>query len=213
MSAEPSGESQKIAKKRLAATVWEPFRMPLDGHNGQSLVYEPLDHAVSGATDRNQIVSRMVYGLMMSGVYQSALTIELIKEILTAKAAVINLMKLVAVDPLVLFSSGDVLKQVTAEMDIDELESLTDAEHRFAFFDEAGERFQLHDVQNGIHTERAVICLSEECGGDIAAAGKEQMGRPVSGIWVGRSEVGDIHSIQDGFIVLGIRFVTKDGNG
>lgn len=213
MSAEASGESQKIAKKRLAATVGEPFRVPLDGHNRESLVYETLDHAVFGAADRNQAVTHVVYRLVMGGIYQSAQAVELVKEILTAQAAVINLVELVAAGPLVTLCGDDVLKQIAAEMYVDDLETLTDAENGFTFFDEAGERFQLQDVQNGIHMERAVICLAEERGGDIAASGKEQMSRAVGSLGVGRSEVGDVHSIQGSFIVLSIRLVSKDGNG
>lgn len=187
--------------------------MPLDGHDGERLVYEPFDHAVPGAADRDQAVSHMVYRLMMGGIYQSAHAVELVKEIPSAKAAVIDMVELVVSGPLVALCGDDVLKQIAAEMYIDELESLTDAEHRFASFDEAGECFQLQDVQNGIHMERAVVCLAEEGGGDIAASGKEQMSRAVGGIGVGRSKVGDVHSIQGSFIVFGIRFVAKDGNG
>lgn len=200
-------------EKRLAASIRNPFGVPLDGHNGQSLVYEPFDHTVSGATDRYETVSHVVYRLVMGGIYRSAQTIELIKEIPSAKTAMIDMVELVAAGPLVTLCGGDVLKQIAAEMYIDELESFTDAKHRFSSCDEAGERFKLQDVQNGIHMEGAVICLAEEGGGDIAASGKKKMSRAVGGFGISRSKVRDVHSIQGGFIVLGIRLVSQDGNG
>lgn len=176
-------------------------------------MYESFDHAVCGAADRNQAVSHVVYRLMMGRVYQGTLAVELVKEILTAQTAVIDMVELIAAGPLVASCGDDVLKQIAAEMYIDELEAFADAEHGFFSRDEAGERFELQDVQNGIHMEGTVICLAEESGSDIAAAGKEQMRRAVGLIRVGCSEVGDVHSIQGGFIVSGIRLVTKDGNG
>lgn len=116
-------------------------------------------------------------------------------------------MELVAAGPFVTLCSDNVLKQIAAEMYIDELESLTDAEHGLALFDKAGECFKLQDVQNGVYMEGAVVCLAEEGGGDIAASGKEQMRCAVGSLRVGCSEMGDVYSIQGGFIVSGIRFV------
>lgn len=64
--------------------VGHPFRVPLYGQNGETCVGQPLDHVISGAADRNQPFSGTVYGLMVGGVDQSAVSIELIKEIAAA---------------------------------------------------------------------------------------------------------------------------------
>ncbi len=58
-----------------------------------------------------------------------------------------------------------------------------------------------------------VIRLSKEGGRDIAASGKEQMGRAVCRFGVCCREMGDVQALQSGFIVSGILFVAKDGNG
>lgn len=55
----------------------------------------------------------------------------------------INMVKLVAADPFVAAGSDEILEQIAAEMHIDDLEAFADAEHRFAFFDKAGECFEL----------------------------------------------------------------------
>ncbi len=187
--------------------------MPLDGQDGESPVYDAFDHAVSGAADRQQIVSRTVYSLVMGGIDHSAHAVQLIEEILTAQIAVIDMVELVAADPFVIVCGDDVLKQIAAEMDVDELESLADAKNGFTFRDEARKRLKLQNIQCGIYMERAVICLPEEGGGDVASSGKEQVRGAVGGFRVCCSEVGDAHSIQGGFIVLRILLVAKDGDG
>lgn len=58
-----------------------------------------------------------------------------------------------------------------------------------------------------------MVCLAKEGGGDVSAAGEEQMGRTFGILGGCCSKMGDIHSFQSGFIVFGILFVAKDGYG
>lgn len=58
-----------------------------------------------------------------------------------------------------------------------------------------------------------MIRLTKEGGCDIAASGKEQMGGAVCRLGVCCRKVGDMQALQGGFIVSGILFVTKDGDG
>lgn len=174
---------------------------------------DTFDYTVSGAADRNQAISQMIDGLMVSGIYHGAHTVELVKEIPAAQTAVIDMMKLVAANPFMTVCRDDILKQVAAKMYVDELETFADAKHRLGFRDKAGECFQLQNIEYGVHVEGTVICLAEEGGSDIAASGEEQMCRVDRFVRIGRSEVGYIDSIQCAFIVSGILFVAKDGYG
>lgn len=176
-------------------------------------MYDAFDHTVSGAADREQVVSQTVYSLVMGGIDHSAHAVELIEEILTAQIAVIDMVELVAADPFVIVCGDDVLKQIAAEMDVDELESLADAENGFAVRYKVRKRLKLQNIQCGIYMERAVICLTEEGGGDIASSGKEQVCGAFGGFRVRCSEVGDACSIQGGFIVLRILLMAKDSDG
>ena len=62
-------------KERLAVLCRQALRVPLDSQDGQRPVHQSFDHIVPGAADRNQILSRAVYGLMVGGVYRSAVSI------------------------------------------------------------------------------------------------------------------------------------------
>lgn len=106
-------------------------------------MHDALDHVVSGAAYREQIVSQVIYSLVVSGVYKGACAVELVKEITTAQTAVIDMVELIASGPFVTVCGDDVLNQIAAEMDIDHLQPLADAEHGFASFDKAGKRFEL----------------------------------------------------------------------
>lgn len=180
--------------------------MPLDGKDGESFVDKPLNHVVTGTADGNQSASRAVHSLMMSGIDHGARTIELVKEIAAAETCVIYGMELVMADPSVIFGGINVLEQIAAEMYIDELEPLADAEHRLFFCDETGQCLQLQDVQSSVHMEGAVIRLPKEERSDIPASGEDKVGRESGGFRVGRGNVGNVHSLQSSLIVLGIRF-------
>lgn len=102
-----------------------------------------LDHVVTGAADGDQPFAGMVYCLVVGGVYPDAVSVELIKEITSAKITVKDIVELIAADPPVGLGGVDMLRDVAAEMDVDELQSFADAEDRFSIRDEAGQGFQL----------------------------------------------------------------------
>lgn len=85
----------------------------------------------------------MVYSLVVGGVYLGTLAVELIEEILTAQTAVIDVVELIAADPFMIVCGDDILVQIAAEMNIDDLKPLADAKHRLASCNEAGERLEL----------------------------------------------------------------------
>ena len=69
--------------------------MPLYRENRQGCVGQPFDHVIPGAADRDKPFPYAVYGLMMGGVYLDAASVELVKEITPAKAAVKDIVKLI----------------------------------------------------------------------------------------------------------------------
>ncbi len=187
--------------------------MPLHSQDRERGVDESFDHVVPGAADGNQSFADAVNRLMVGGVYFGVGSIELIKEIAPAEITVKDIMEPVAADPAVSLGGVDMLRDAAAEMNIDELESLADAEHRLFLCGKEGQCLQLQDIEGGVYVKGAMVCLAEKGGRDIAASGEEQVCRAVCRVGVCCREVRDIHTFQSDFIVSGILFVTKDGNG
>lgn len=106
-------------------------------------MFEAFNHAVPCAAYRDQIVSHVINGLVMGGIYLGTLAVELIEEILTAQAAVVDVVELITADPFMIVCGDDILVQIAAEMNIDQLETFADAEHWLASCDEAGECLEL----------------------------------------------------------------------
>lgn len=186
--------------------------MPLYGQDGKGSVNQPFDYVIACTADGNQPFSCAVYGLMMGGVYSGAVSVELVKEIAAAQIAVENRVELVAADPFMRIGGVDVLCDVAAEMNIDELKPFADAEHGLFLFHEAGEKLKLQNVELRVHISGTVIFLTEKGGGDVAAAGKEQMGGMIRGLRQQEGMVGDAHSFQYFLVVLRIFIVAGDDN-
>lgn len=76
-----SGERQKIMKQHVASVINYPFRMPLYCDNGKGTVHKSFNDVVACTADRDQVFTRAVHRLMMGGVYQSAVPVELVEEV------------------------------------------------------------------------------------------------------------------------------------
>ena len=187
--------------------------MPLYSQNGQGGVNQSFDHAVGGTADRNQSFADLVYGLMMSGVYPGAVSVKLIEEVLTTQITVVDMVELVMSGPPVGFGGVNVLCDVAAEVDIDELKPFADAEHGLFLFHKTGEELELQDVELSVHIAGTVVRLSEEGGRNVAAAGEKQMGGVVCGFGVQEGVMGDGQPLQRFFIVFGILTAAGDDNG
>lgn len=118
----------------------------------------------------------MIHGLVVGGIDQSAVAVELIKKVAAVEGVVIDIVQLVPANPFMMVCGLDMLYDIAAEMHIDELKALADAQHGLFLRHEEGKSLKLQDIQLRIDFAGAVICLTEEGGRDIAAAGKEQMG-------------------------------------
>lgn len=174
---------------------------------------QPFDYVIRRTADGNQSISRAVYGLMVGGVYFGAVSVELIKEIAPAQIAVKNRVELIAADPFMGAGGVDVLCDVAAEMNIDELKPFADAEHGLFLFDKAGEKLELQDVELGIHISGTVIRLAEKGRRNIAAAGEEQMGGMVCRFRKQKGMIWDAQFFQHLLVVLGIFTATCDDYG
>lgn len=109
---------------------------------------QPFDHVIASAADREQSCADPIHGLMVGGVYKRTVSIELIEEIPSAKAAVVDGVTLVAACPLMPVRCIDVLPDTAAEMHIDKLESFADAKHRLFLGYKAGQDLQLQDIKS-----------------------------------------------------------------
>lgn len=192
--------------------VRETFRVPLYGQNGKVCVAQPFDHVVSCAADRDQSFAGAVYGLVMGGIYRSAVPIELIKEITASQVAVIYIVKLIAFDPFVDIGGVYVLCDVSAEMDVDKLQPFADAEHGLFLFHKTGEKLELQNVKFGVHVAGTVIRLTEKGGRNVSAAGEKQMGGLFRGLRTEGGTVGDTQPFQRFFVVFCIFTAACDDN-
>lgn len=182
--------------------VRETFRVPLYGQNGKSCVAQPFDHVISRAADRDQSFAGAVYGLVMGGIYRSAVPVELIKEITASQVAVIYIVKLIASDPFVDVGGGDVLCDAAAEMDVDKLQPFADTEHGLFLCHKTGEKLELKNVKFSVHVAGAVIRLTEKGGRNVSAAGEKQMGGLFRGLRTEGGTVGDTQPFQRFFVVF-----------
>lgn len=199
-------------KERLTVLCRQALRVPLDSQDGQRRVHQSFYHVVPGAADRNKVFPRAVYCLMVGGIYRSAVSIELIKEIQTVYITMIDAVHLIPADPFVPVCGVNVLRDVTAEIHIDDLEALADTEHGLFLRSKTGERLKLQNVQFGVDVAGAVIVLSEEGWRDIAAARQEKMSGGPGGLRVQSSAIGDAQPAQDIFVVFGIRGAAQNGD-
>lgn len=174
---------------------------------------KPLDHVIPGAADRDQPSACAVYRLMVGGVYFGAVSVELVKEIAPSEIAVKNIVKLVAPDPSVGFSGVDMLRDVAAEMDVDELEPFADAEYGLFLRRETGEDVELQDIKFCVNVAGAVVGLTEKGGRDVAAAGEQKVCGIVRPGGLHADKAGNAHPSYDIFIISGVLGTTGDQYG
>lgn len=163
---------------------------------------EPFDLVIPRAADGDQPPAGTVYGLMVGGIYQGAVSVELIKEVTASQIAVIYIVKLIMTDPFMDAGGVDVLCDVAAEMDVDELKPFADSQHGLFFCHKTGQELELQDIEFSIHISGTVILLAEKGGCNVAAAGEKQVGGMVCGLRMEGGMTGDAKPFQGFFIVF-----------
>ncbi len=176
--------------------------MPLYGQNGQGRVNQTFDHIVPGTADRDKPFACAVYGLMVGGVYLDVCSVELVKEITSAQVAVKDIVELVAPDPFVVLGGVDMLSDVAAEMDVDELKPFADTEHGLFLCRKAGKYFKLQDVKFCVDMAGTVVGLAEKGGRNVVASREKQMCRCVCSPGIQAGKKGNIQLYQGVFVVF-----------
>lgn len=139
-------KSDKISEQSFSSLFPESFRMPLDSQQRQGNMKQPFYDIVAGAAGADKSVSQAIDSLMVSRVDQGTVAVELIKEVLTVKCAVVDVMCLVFTGPFMAVCGINVLIDIAAEMNIDDLEAFADTKHRFFLCHKKGEGLKLQDV-------------------------------------------------------------------
>lgn len=125
----------------------------------------------------------------------------------------VDIVKLVMPCPFVGVGGVDVLCDVTAEMDVDDLKPFADAEHGLFLCHKAGEKPKLQKVELCVHVSGTVIRLAEKGGRNVAAAGEEQMRGPICGFVLKGGAVGDTQPFQRFFVIFCIFTAAGDDDG
>ena len=89
-------------------------------------------------------------------------------------------------------------------MYIDDLKPFADTQHGLFLFDKKRKRLELQNIQFGVDLHGTVVRLTEKGWCDISAAGKKQMGRQRSFLWVQGDMVWNVKPPEGSFIVSGI---------
>ncbi len=164
-----------MLQKNIAAVFQTTFGVPLYAEDGEGVVHDPLDHIVPGTADGEEGQSKSVDPLMVGGVYDRAQTVELVEKVISPQTAVIDRMALVVTGPLVDGGCFQILMDVAAEVDVDQLDSLADAKNgTFALYEKVKD-LKLEDIQLGVDGAGAVVMLAEKGGRDVAAARKDEV--------------------------------------
>ena len=159
----------------FSAAIHYAFGMPLDGDDGKRHMHDALHDVVSGAAYYGQILSKLLYGLMVGGVDQCARAVQLIEEVHAVKSAVIDIVLLILSCPVMGVGGVDVLCDRSAQMDIDQLQSFAYAQYGLFLCHKRGERLNLQDIQFRVDVMGTMVLLPEEGGRNVAAARQEQM--------------------------------------
>lgn len=83
--------------------------------------------------------------------------------------------KLILIGITVKIGGGEMLDDIPAEVNVDDLHPPADTQDGFSCPDKRVQYQELRPVQSRIHKEGALICLTEEVRMDIAAARKHKM--------------------------------------
>ena len=164
-----------MLQKNISAAFQTAFGVPLYAEDREGVVHDPLDHIVPGTTDGEKGKSEPVDPLMVGGVYDRAQTVELVEKVIPPQTAVIDRMVLVVTGPLVDGGCFQILMDVAAKVDVDQLDSLADAKDgTFALYEKVKD-LKLEDIQLGVDGAGAVVMLAEKGGRDVAAARKDEV--------------------------------------
>lgn len=121
-------------------------------------------------------------------------------------------MELIFIDIPVGAAGGKILYDISAKIDIDDLQAAADAENRFSGLNKGIQNGELRPVKLRIYKEGALILLAEKPGMYISAAGKQQPVTAGSHLRVKTCDKGDAAGSEGGFIIFGVLMNTRNEN-
>lgn len=191
-------------QQNVTAVLHITLRMPLYTDEGQRVVGDSLDYIIGRTADCKKRASEMLNSLMVRGVYCGAQTVKLIEIIIPAQTAVVDRMLLVVGNPFVQISGLQILPDAAAEIDVDKLQPLADAENRLPVLDKEIKNLELQDIQLRVNLRRCGIFLTEKTGSNITAAGEHQIISGGSLFLIEGGQNGQVQTLESFFIVYGI---------
>lgn len=148
-----------------------PLGVPLHAQDGFCLVFEGFDDAVGGALGDHKSRTDPAAPLVVGAVDRAGIAVEAAED---GAGGIGHLMELVAAGIFVGGSGGEILDDISAKIDVDDLQAPADAKHRFFVQDESMEKIELGLIQDGIDGGGAPILLAKAAGMDVPSAGKQQ---------------------------------------
>lgn len=121
-------------------------------------------------------------------------------------------MKLIFFEIPVGAAGGKILYNISAEIDIDDLQTAADAENGFPGLNKGIQNGELRPVKLWVYGERTPVFLTEEPGMDISSAGKQQPVTSGSHSGVETCNKGDAAGSEGGFVIFGVLMNTRNKN-
>ena len=193
-----------MLQKNISAAFQTALGMPLYAEDREGVVHDPLDHIVPGTADGEKGQSKPVDPLMVGRVYDRAQTVELVEKVIPPQTAVIDRMALVVTDPLVDGGCFQILMDVAAKVDIDQLDPFADTKDGAFALHKKVEDLKLEDIQLGVDGAGAVVALPEKGGRDVAAARKDEVVGGGSFFLAESGEYPCTKRTEGPFIILGV---------
>lgn len=193
-----------MLQKNISAAFQTALGMPLYAKDREGVVHDPLDHIVPGTADGEKRKPKPVNPLMVGGVYDRAQTVELVEKVIPPQTAVIDRMALVVTGPLVDGGCFQILMDVAAKVDIDQLDPFADTKDGAFALHKKVEDLKLKDIQLGVDGAGAVVVLAEKGGRDVAAARKDEVVGGGSFFLAESGEYPCTKRTEGPFIILGV---------
>ena len=147
--------------------------------------------------------------LMMGAVDQAGPSVELVKD---GAWSVEGRMDLIMTDVFMAEAGGKLLDDRSAEVDVDDLQTSADAQHRLSGRDKGVQKRKLRFVQRRVHIFGAMVFLSEPFRADISAAGQQKPGIAMQAVGMERYIKGNPACQEGCFVVLGKFWVSGNQN-
>lgn len=151
--------------------IRKPLRVPLHTNDREIVVAQSLHYTIVAVLDIGQRGSLQIHALMMGAVYHKPLPVKPVEDSVRQSE---GLMVLISIRVLMAASGWQILMDITAKENVDELHSPADTKNRLFFRYKGFQDRKLQSVKNRIKKTGTAVKLTKQDGIDIAATGKEK---------------------------------------